>query len=279
VTIEQGVLAVIGLLWAWLLFGAALWRAMKRPWTYAAPAARGDLAVRHEWRGKYVALAAAAAALLIIVVHGMLDDALYGSRGVLLLFLPLAFAVPLLRPSDEATRQHNLATAVAVAGLAILAAVAGRSLGAGILANLAAVEQSRLELGRYSWPEWGVQDELRRQIDLRPVMNRYEQALGLNPRHGSANRRLGQIELSLGDYERALAHLNEAYHRAPTDNTTRQLLGEAYAANGRVSEATTVWQTVETGQQRLQLRQYWYASIGDQRREQNVAAVLTTLGY
>ena len=82
---------------------------------------------------------------------------------------------------------------------------------------------------------------MRREIDLSSPIANYEQALALNSNNATANRRLGQIELSLGDYEEALSHLLAAYEMTPWDNATRQLLGEAYIVNGQVDDGAALW--------------------------------------
>jgi tetratricopeptide (TPR) repeat protein len=132
--------------------------------------------------------------------------------------------------------------------------------------NLAAVRQSQAELSDYTWPEWPIQDELRRQVDLGPVVALYERALAFDPGNASANRRLGQIELSLGRYAAALSHLETAGAAEPGNQTTRQLLGEAYLANGRLDEGRALWRGVSNEQLQLDIRVWWYDYIGDKER-------------
>ena len=142
-------------------------------------------------------------------------------------------------------------------------------------ANLAAVRQSQAELSIYDWPEWVLQDEVRRAMDMSPSIAGFEQALALNPRNASANRRLGQIELSLAEYEDALAHLETAYAIESWSSTTRQLLGEALIVNGQVEAGAGLWQDVNSGQNQLEARAFWYGYIGDTERE---AAVRQAMG-
>ena len=144
-------------------------------------------------------------------------------------------------------------------------------------ANLAAVRQSKSELGVYEWPEWPIQDEVRRDSDLSATIAGFENALELNSRNASANRRLGQIELSLAEYEDALAHLEMAYFLSPQDNATRQLLGEAFIANGALQDGLALWQTVNNGQNQLPIREFWYGFIGDVDRRDSISAVLNAV--
>jgi O-antigen ligase len=215
------------------------------------------------------ALGAAALALVIMLVHGLVDDTLYGSRALLILFAPFAFAAS--HPQPPATRPLPLATRHLLFALAAILLTTSLLLWqprprALYFANLGAVYQSRAELAVYDWPAWDIQDSVRREVDLSAAVAAYERALVLNPSNATANRRLGQIALSRGDYSAALLHLERAYAATPWDNATRQLLGEAYVVNGRVAEAAQLWATVNNSQGQLELRAYWYHKIQDEQR-------------
>ena len=256
VTIEQGLVALLALLWMWGVFARALWR----------DAADGRLRPY---------LAAAAFSLLAIMFQGLVEDALYGSRFTMLLFLPLAFAIPYPQPSAQATgRPRWLFPAVGVFLLLAVLLLWSRPVRSLFYSNLAAVRQSRAELSRYHWPDWPIQDAVRNEIILSSSIAAYEQALALNPNNATANRRLGQIELSLGEYEDALAHLSAAYERTPWDNATRQLLGEAYIVNGQVDEGAVLWAGINNGEDQLQLRAFWYEYIDDRERLAAIQAAL-----
>ena len=141
--------------------------------------------------------------------------------------------------------------------------MAGFSRGA-FQANLGAVSQTRAELARYTWPEWPIQDALRRNpgVDLDPAITRYAAALGYDNGNVTASRRLGQIALARGDYETARRFLEEAYGRAPQQRATRLLLGEVYAVTGRVDDAATLWRTVDTSYGQLDGREWWLGQVG-----------------
>jgi predicted Zn-dependent protease len=100
-------------------------------------------------------------------------------------------------------------------------------------------------------------------VDLAPAIARYRAALALDPHNPAANRRLGQIELSLGQYDAARGHLEAAYAVAAGQRATRQLLGESYAIAGDVGRATALWRMVDLSQGQLSLRAWWYEHIGE----------------
>lgn len=146
------------------------------------------------------------------------------------------------------------------------------------MSNLAAVNQSKQELAVYQWPEWKIQDAARLSIELDRVIANYQRALDLNPNNASANRRLGQIELSYGEYESARKHLEVAYRQNPHDNATRQLLGEAYISTGNLQHGANLWRSVNNGQDQLSLRYFWYGHIGDFERQAAIRSVIEMTG-
>ena len=253
VAIEQGLLGVGALLWMWVIFGAALWR-------------RAGAAGIGPWLG------AAAVSLVTILVHGLFEDAFYGSRALMLLFVPLAFALPYPQRAAALDRSSRAFIPLAAVGLALLIMVliSWKPIASTAAANLAAVRQSRAELTVYERSEWKIQDAVRRGIDMAPIVAGYEAALALNPDNASANRRLGQIELSLGAYEAALEHLGRAYGRTPWDNATRQMYGEALLLNGQTARGQSLLAGVNNAQKQLSARAYWYRTNG----EAGVAAAL-----
>jgi tetratricopeptide (TPR) repeat protein len=139
---------------------------------------------------------------------------------------------------------------------------------AALAANLGAVTQTRAELAIYRWPDWPLQDELRRNgvVDLAKAIGYYNNALALSPGNVTAHRRLGQIAISVGNYESAQRHLEIAYELAPGQRATRQLLGEMYAIHGDLEKAAQLWQTVDVTQGQLDTRYWWYTHIGAEQQ-------------
>jgi predicted negative regulator of RcsB-dependent stress response len=88
--------------------------------------------------------------------------------------------------------------------------------------------------------------------------------------NAAANRRLGQLELSIGEYEDALKHLELAYESTSWDNGTRLMLGEAMLVNGRNDEGRALWADVNNAQEQLQTRVFWYKYIGDDERRAQI---------
>ncbi len=261
VWLQQGVLGLLALIW---LLAAAF----------------GSRNQGSRWR------AAAYASLGVILLHGLVDDSFYGYDGVgaLLLFLPLGLIARTSEPASQASDQPRKRPVIRVAALAgiFVAIVMGATLPAGratVDANLGALAQTRTELSVYRWPDYPIQDAVRRQepATLAAAVARFQAALARNPADATANRRLGQIELSLGRYEEARRHLATAYAAAPEQRATRQLLGESYAVSGNVDEAAALWQTVDVTLGQLGLREGWYELIGDPTRAAWIAKAVRAM--
>jgi putative inorganic carbon (HCO3(-)) transporter len=257
-----------------------------------------NLATAYRRRGNLWLVAGAAVGLSALVVHGMFDAVPYYSRLAPVTFIPLGFALGLTAPPrpEDAPRavSSRLSPATLVALVAFLMAawvvvvLFSRPGQAALQTNLGAVAQTRAELSRYTGQEWPIQDALRRspEIDLGPAIARYQAALASDPRQASANRRLGQIEMSQGKYGAARQHLETAYQEAPQRHAHRYLLGESYAIAGQAAEALELWRAAnaEFSQEgdwlrRVVLpgREYWYDSIGEPQRADAIRSVRSQL--
>jgi tetratricopeptide (TPR) repeat protein len=192
-------------------------------------------------------LAAAAVSLGVVLVHGLVEDALYGSRGVLLLFLPLALLwarQPYPNPWSSRWRWAVGPGSVILVALGLL--VWGRSLWAAGWANAGAVAQSRAELSIYHFPGQTPR-EVRTRVDLDQAVLSFERALALEPGSRTANLRLGMIRYEQGEYEAALQLLQRAYAANPHHLATQELLGYAYVATGQPEMAAPLLAHVSLG--------------------------------
>jgi O-antigen ligase len=281
IVIEQGVIALMSLVWMWLLMGEAVWQASgassekfrQRQSPKSERMANKSQADRKRRRrnktsSRKIVLVAAFMSLIVLLVHGLVDDAIYNSRAVLIFFVPLAFAAPVLKRSTVPINRSQWSfAAIALLLVLVFSVIFWRPLISRVQSNLAAVRQSKAELSHYRWPDNPIQDAVRREVDMNSTIADYKKALSLDPSNASANRRLGQIYLSLGQYDDALPFLLLAYQNTPWDNATRQLLGEALILNGRLDEGVKLWSTVNVDQDQLNLRRYWYQYLGDESRQ------------
>lgn len=255
--IEQGLLGMLVFFW---LAGYTIWSILKgsgQAYRYGEG---------HRFSERWY-IPAAWWASVIMLLHGLVDAPLYPDDQSMMLFLTFGLMV-----TGNSLEQKALAKRkptwifVGIGALLVVMLIGRKPLLSSIYANMGALEQTHQELSVYSWPEWPVQDEVRRTVDLTRAEELFEKSLAYNPNNATANRRLGMIALSKGEYPAALEYMETAYKSTPGDNATRQLLGEAYIVNGRLDEGSTLWSTVSNGQSQLTLRAFWYEHIGDVER-------------
>lgn len=262
--VEQGLLGLL----AFVGMAAAAFYALISSWRKGA---RFDDSLRS---ATFVALAA-------MLMHGLLDSELYASWLLPLLFLPFGFVLVAARLDQyviddfrlgrqKFPRRRSMVSRVVAGAVGLVFVVVAVMLAftpavqATFLANVGAVAQSQIELSVYSWPQWPVQDAVRRSetISLEAATVRYEAALAIDPTNATAHRRLGQIALSRGDYDAARQHLQIVSVAAPYQRITGRLLGEVYAVTGAVEQAVEIWRPLNLGIDEIERRQWWYSHIG-----------------
>lgn len=272
VGIEQGMPGLIGITG---MFIAAFWSmvtAMRRAHAYLALCA-----------------ASVFASLVSLFVSGLLESDIYASAGVIFMFLPFGFAwvIALHDISSAAARQRipdRLQPLDLVVGGLPLVLVVVLVVWPGSAmqwsANRAALSQTRAELSEYVINLSPSQDEQRRSgaVDLTEAVALYRQVLASEPQNVTALRRLAQIQIARGQYDAALLNLERAYQVEPGERATRQMLGELYAREGRIDEATALWSTINVAPELLKGRLWWYNFIGETQTAENIGVVLQRLG-
>ena len=152
----------------------------------------------------------------------MMPGGVMGIVGLPLLLVPLALATraepATVSVGSAKSRRFQPAWVVWSVSLTALfvglVSLPGQSL---FESNLGSLAQTQAELAVYHWPEIPTQDALRRsgQVDLDAASAYYQPALQLDPNNAAANRRLGQIEFALGQYESACQRFALAMAVAP----------------------------------------------------------------
>jgi hypothetical protein len=199
--------------------------------------ATGDLPADAARRG----LAASLASLAVMLLHGLVDDVPYGSRALLLMFVPLGFGVALAPPLVRQQPARGLFRPALMGLGVILVAVfwlRGPLLGSW-QANLGALEQARRELSGYRWPEQTPQ-EFRTAGDLGASVDQLQRALGFDSGQRTAHQRLGMIELARGSPGAAREHLLAVVRADPDNPAAWRLLAESYLALGEQEQTCQI---------------------------------------
>jgi hypothetical protein len=274
VAVEQGMLGAVALVGVWI--GAA-WIGMRQ-------LVRSDEVP--------IGLTAGLLSLVVIAVHGTFDSTIYGSRALLLFWMPGGLIVaaspargdagaeeatgaaeathyPSYGPRTSRARSRWLAVGVTLVVLLVLFATLWRPLLASWHANLGAVRQTRIELRTYDYRHFDnpTLDQVRQRQDLSPAVRSFERAIALDPGQVTARTRLAQIALARAEYEEALQHALAPWQAGYRDRVTRLVLSDALVARGDVEQAAALVRGLERAQERLQGQAYArYQKSGDWQR-------------
>jgi hypothetical protein len=261
--IEQGIVGALA--YVALVLTGAIW---------------GLRALREASGTRAVVLRAALAALGVGVLHGVVDDVLYGTHALLLLLVPFGLLVSAARAPRPPEARSGAATgafalggtltlAVLLVGLLVLGLTAGPDgIRAAWHANRGAVAQARLVLGAYD-PERRRPslDTLRRELDLSPALAHFRRALVHDPADPTARQRMAMIALDRWQFDAALVGMETLWQAGHRDRVTRLLYGDALVAAGRVDEAVPIIEGLPFAHARLLGQAWTYHLAGDPDRE------------
>ena len=229
-------------------------------------------------------LGAGLLSLVVMLIHGTVDDPLYISRAMPLLWMPVGLVVAGtqdLRSSLGATLSAGVGWILAAVGLLlVLGCALWPPLRALWLANLGAVRQAQIELSAYDYAHHAdlSLDKIRQREDLAGATYRYQHTLALREDQVTARTRLAAIALSRGQYEQALAHVQTAWDAGYRDRVTRLLLGDALVATSDPEGALEVVRGTDWAEMRLVVQawdRYWWA--GDYQRASDAWHVIVGL--
>ncbi len=236
---------------------------------------------------------ASLASIVALAVHGIFDNVLYGSRGLLLLFVPFGMMAAATTLAASEAARHGLELPRRSGwpwrwGLAVLAIVAVLAVTRGLplaawYANLGAVAQTQAELQLYDPLHFDALDldQVRRQVDLTEAQVHLERAVRW-PAHPTASRRLAAIALARDAYGDALALMQASWDAGHRDAPTRLLYGDALVANGYVAEAVQVVAGLPWAAARLEGQawsRYWVREDWERATYAYEAVALLQPGY
>jgi O-antigen ligase len=219
---------------------------------------------------------------LALVIHGFLDDPLYGGAGTPFLFLPIGMATAATKNrwrdnqaigwGDSWTvvpRIRSLACPWKLASAVFLAIIFAASLFAishspfairnSLLstwyADLGAVQMSQIELADFPSGRW---DDGSQVAALTPAEVLFQKALQLNPNNRTDHHRLGLIAMLRRDFPAAVAHLEKAHELDPFHRGIRKTLGYTYVWVRQFDLARQVLAQIPEAPEELDVYVWWW---------------------
>lgn len=206
------------------------------------------------------------AALVAICLHGLVDDPLYGSRGVLLLWLPLGLSAclfPLRKNWIETLHAIDPSARIAIGvGFALVAALLIIFKGpimSSWQSDLGALEMARIELRGYPTGQWS---DGREVVELGSARARFERALQYNADNRTALHRLGLMAMLERDYESAKEYLYPAYLLDHGHQGIRKALMYSYVWSGDIPRALPLLKEFPEATAELGVYEWWWEQQG-----------------
>ncbi len=257
-----------------ILTGSFLLLMLPPPSRHSGNRRRGQTAVDMRW--------AVFVGLVVLVLQGLFDDHLFGGTGTpfLLVWPGLAVFVSGKRRRKARPFRHfwlghwqrmqlawgqQLRSArialviVAVVGVALGAALSGRSLFSQWQADLGALAMAQVELPGWPTGEW---DDGRQADELTPAMERFEQSLRWSPTNRTALHRLGLIAMLNREYETAVAYLEAARQQDETHRGITKSLAYSYIWAGTPEKAMALLPAIPEAGRELRIYTDWWQAYG-----------------
>ena len=279
--LEQGLLGGFAIL-AVVVGGA--WMLIKR-----VRDAREDSLITHLAEAVFIGI-------IIMLLHGLVDDPLYGDTGTPLLLLLPALAIMLVNtenppltmtdqsqgtgyPSEDSRIRRIVIPGIVLIVFLSVFATFRRSLFAIWYANLGAIEMSRWELE--NWP----QDQWNANPDVSPLVHSeflFKRALAFNPYERTALHRSGLIAMQSRDFSTAQTDLERAFNIDPDHRGIRKSLGYAYVWEGDLENAERMLQGISEARDEMEVYSWWWGE--NYRRDlatqaSEMASILDTVNH
>jgi hypothetical protein len=216
--------------------------------------------------------------ILIMLLHGMVDNPLYGDTGTPLLLLLPALAImlantenPPLTMTDQSQgtgypSKDSRIKRIVIPGIVLIVffsviATFQRSLFAIWYSNLGAVEMSRIELMNWPINKWNDNPDV---APLIKAENLFYTTLIHNPNQRTARHRLGLVAMQERDFIRAQYELERAYDIDPEHRGIRKALGYTYVWMGNLNDAAMMLIGVHEAESEMEIYSWWW---GDRERQ------------
>lgn len=217
--------------------------------------------------------------ILVLLIHGLIDDPLYGDLGTPLLLLLPGLALMLVTIGQPLPDENNpiigleasisegkqllkriIFPAAIIIIIILVFSIYNKQLIASWYANLGAVEMSRQELNNWPLNEWNSSTDV---YPLKSAQNLFNKTLTYNPNQRTALHRRGLIAMQKRDFETAQAELAKAHTIDPEHRGIRKSLGYAYVWGGKLDMSKNLLREISEAENEMGVYSWWW---GEQDR-------------
>jgi hypothetical protein len=206
------------------------------------------------------------AGLVIVILHGLIDNPLYGMKGTPLLFLLPGLNIALIDtefPSKTEQRapsslfQNKTVWGSILFGLMLLfiSQPVINSVKATWYANLGSIYMSKVELSDFPANRFDILSEYEYSGLIEGF---FAQTLAHDPSNTTANYRSGLLASQKGDFTAAVAYLRRAYEENSRHRGIRKALGYNYAWAGHPEHAAGLLSEIPEAGYELEVYIWWW---------------------
>jgi tetratricopeptide (TPR) repeat protein len=205
---------------------------------------------------------AAFSSLVVMILHGLIDDALYGTQASPFLFFAPAMVILVTRrrsatvaPAFVRWRRWGIGVGVTAVFLVSIFFSFRETVEAQWYANLGALSLAQAELEGWPTNRWDRGENLER-FEL--ATEQFEHALAIDPQNRTANHRLGLIAMVKRDYETAVTHLTHADAISKEYRGIVKSLGYSHVWQGNFDEALKYLSQISESQSEMNVYTTWW---------------------
>lgn len=217
------------------------------------------------------------ASLLTMLLHGVVDDALYGSFGTPFLLVLVGASLALAEEEGAKTAVWPVLSPrfiLAVVGLFVgLLLLFHRPLLAQWYANLGVLSLDRVELAEWPLNRWD--DSLLAQETQ--AASYFETALSWNEQNGTAHYHLGRMAMARHEFAQAAQHLEAALVARPAHHGIIKSLGYSYVWMGNYDHARPFLALIPEASEELGAYSWWWRQHGQEDLALYAEAMLSQL--
>lgn len=210
---------------------------------------------RSQWHLKGATLAS----LIALILHGLIDDAIFGDSGSSFIFMAAGMAFALILPR-HGIRKGGIISLVIVLVIGIAGIFSLSAIQSGRLSNSAAIEMAQVQLADWPTNEWS---KGQHAAPLEMIAPDFERAIEINSLDTTSYYRLGLIHMESREFDEAKTQLSKAMELQPAHSGIKKNYGYALLWSGQIEEGLLVLEDLPEIQQEVDAYVWWWGQVGE----------------